>query len=302
VVFVAILLILAIFFSTPTPFQYLVFKTVLSLAAAGIAAMVPGFLQVSLATWLRAGGALAVFVIVYFYNPAHLVVSEPAQVSIGQADEVTIDQPDEVTVDKPDKVTVDQTDQVLIDQPAQVLVGHQKTDSKVQFVDHSVTYPESDALVPEIDLKLRNTGDQVAYIKKLGIDVLGEATFEDCRQPSYSLTLASAEYDIDILGSRSKEISHSIKPADVDRIKVRVFRPTGGPTLTVYKVALNVVYDEDNKVTASSVPIFLKMSGPSVPEAMFTPGVSEEEWNACVDRNRTEFRKIGYKIYEDDPS
>ncbi|HCG7109428.1 TPA: hypothetical protein NJ338_004995 [Vibrio parahaemolyticus] len=252
VVFVSILLTLAIFFSTPTSFQYLVFKTVLSLAAAGIAAMVPGFLQVTLATWLRAGGALAVFVVVYFYNPAQLFVSQ------------------------------------------------QKTDSKVQLVDYSVAYPESEVLMPEIDVKLRNTGDQVAFIKKIEFDVLGEATFENCNRPSYRLVEASAEYDVDILGSRGKEISHSIKPADVDRFKVRVFRANGGPTLTVYKVALNVVYDEDNKVATSSEPIFLKMVGPAVPVGSFIPGVSEQEWNACVDRNREAFGKIGYKVYKDD--
>lgn len=252
VVFVSILLILAISFSNPTPFQYLVFKTVLSLAAAGIAAMIPGFLQVNIATWLRAGGALAVFVVVYFYNPAQLLVIQP------------------------------------------------KLDSKVQLVDYSIEYPESDVLVPEIDVKLRNTGDQVAFIKRIVFDVLGEATFEDCNQPHYSLVEASAKYDVDILGSRSKEISHSIKPADVDRFKVRVFRPTGGPTLTVYKVALNVVYDEDSKVTTSSEPIFLKMVGPIVPLASTSGGVSEQEWNACVSRNRTAFGKIGYTVYEDD--
>ena len=72
VVFVVVLLVVALFVPNPTEFQYTVFRIVLALAAAGVAAMIPGFLQVTLSTWLRAGGALAIFVVVYFYAPAAL--------------------------------------------------------------------------------------------------------------------------------------------------------------------------------------------------------------------------------------
>ena len=74
VIFVAAILTLAVFIPTPSPFQYQVFRIVLALAAAGFVSMTPGFLQVTISTWMRAGGALAVFVIVYFYNPATLVL------------------------------------------------------------------------------------------------------------------------------------------------------------------------------------------------------------------------------------
>ena len=72
VVFVVVLLAVAFFVPNPTAFQYTVFRIVLALAAAGVAAMIPGFLAVNISTWLRAGGALAIFVIVYFYAPAAL--------------------------------------------------------------------------------------------------------------------------------------------------------------------------------------------------------------------------------------
>ena len=74
VAFVIVLLLLAVAISNPTPFQYTVFRVVLALAAAGVAAMIPGFLQVNISSWLRAGGALGVFAVVYFYNPAELIV------------------------------------------------------------------------------------------------------------------------------------------------------------------------------------------------------------------------------------
>ncbi len=63
------LMVLAIAFSEPTPFQYTIFRVVLALATAGIAAMIPGFLEVNIPGWLRTGGSLAVFLVVYFYNP-----------------------------------------------------------------------------------------------------------------------------------------------------------------------------------------------------------------------------------------
>lgn len=75
VVFVVVLLVLAIAVPNPNAFQYTVFRIVLALAAAGVAAMIPGFLQVTVSNWIRAGGALAIFVIVYFYAPAALVVN-----------------------------------------------------------------------------------------------------------------------------------------------------------------------------------------------------------------------------------
>lgn len=82
VAFVVALLVLAIKFPTPTPFQYSVFRIVLALAAAGVAAMIPGFIniEVSASTQLliRAGGAIAVFVVGFFFNPAQLAVQNTA--------------------------------------------------------------------------------------------------------------------------------------------------------------------------------------------------------------------------------
>lgn len=78
VTFVVMMVVLAIKFPHPTPFQYNIFRIVISLATAGAAAMIPGLINIELeqATGLliRGGGALAVFVIVFFFNPAQLAV------------------------------------------------------------------------------------------------------------------------------------------------------------------------------------------------------------------------------------
>lgn len=70
VVFLGALLVFAIAFPNPTDRQFEIVRIILALAAGGVAAVIPGFLDLRLGsgkTWtIRAGGALAVFVIVYF--------------------------------------------------------------------------------------------------------------------------------------------------------------------------------------------------------------------------------------------
>lgn len=77
VLFVIVLLVIAFVQPQPSSFQYSVFKTVLALAGAGTVAVFPGFIEVKLGNWLRAGGALAVFVVLYFWNPAALLAIYP---------------------------------------------------------------------------------------------------------------------------------------------------------------------------------------------------------------------------------
>lgn len=69
-IFIVVLLVIAWFKPEPSKFQYSVFRTILALAGAGIGAVIPGTIQVDVKTWVRAGGAIAVFVIVYFFVPA----------------------------------------------------------------------------------------------------------------------------------------------------------------------------------------------------------------------------------------
>jgi hypothetical protein len=70
VAFIALLLVIAIFIPNPSSFQYTIFRIVLSLAAAGFVSMTPGFITAQVGNWVRGGGALAVFVVVYFFSPA----------------------------------------------------------------------------------------------------------------------------------------------------------------------------------------------------------------------------------------
>ena len=93
--FLCVVLTLAIAIPHPTPFQYTVFRIVLSLAAAGAAAMIPGFLTVEVSKVIRATGAMAVFLVVYFFSPAELVVGELSSSDVSVVDiNTTTDQSD----------------------------------------------------------------------------------------------------------------------------------------------------------------------------------------------------------------
>lgn len=56
VVFVVVLLVIAFLIPSPSDFQYTVFRIVLALAAGGVVAAFPGFVEISFGKWLRAGG------------------------------------------------------------------------------------------------------------------------------------------------------------------------------------------------------------------------------------------------------
>lgn len=71
-VFCTALLVLAVINPNPETFPRFVFRVVLSLAAAGIGAVIPGLLEVRL-PYVRAGGAIGLAVIVYFFNPPALI-------------------------------------------------------------------------------------------------------------------------------------------------------------------------------------------------------------------------------------
>jgi len=70
VVFVGAILAIAIFIPNPTPTQYETFRIILALSAAAVATLLTGFIEVDIPGYVKAGGALAVFAVVYFFVPA----------------------------------------------------------------------------------------------------------------------------------------------------------------------------------------------------------------------------------------
>lgn len=77
VAFLLIVVVSAFERPMPSDFTYTVLRIVLALAAGGVGAVLPGFIEVHFRNVLRAGGAVALFVVVYFFAPAPLSVATP---------------------------------------------------------------------------------------------------------------------------------------------------------------------------------------------------------------------------------
>jgi hypothetical protein len=73
VFFAVILLAIAVFGRDMAPLGTLICRVILALVAAGIGAVIPGMIDVNVQPVIRAGGAIALFVIVFWFNPPTLV-------------------------------------------------------------------------------------------------------------------------------------------------------------------------------------------------------------------------------------
>ena len=65
--------------------RFEILRIVLALAGGGIGGVIPGFLDLNMKAgqkWtLRAGGGLAVFIVLYFWSPAHWVAPQSGSVN-----------------------------------------------------------------------------------------------------------------------------------------------------------------------------------------------------------------------------
>ena len=75
ILFIGIVIIIAFMVPNPTHFQYVVFRTVLSIFTGAVASLLPGVIGLSGIRYIDASGALAVFVVVYLWDPAKFAVS-----------------------------------------------------------------------------------------------------------------------------------------------------------------------------------------------------------------------------------
>jgi hypothetical protein len=73
-VFLTTILAIAIAVPHPSHFQYQVFRITLALAAGGVGAVIPGILNIKIHNFFSASGALAIFIVFYFYSPAQIAV------------------------------------------------------------------------------------------------------------------------------------------------------------------------------------------------------------------------------------
>lgn len=69
---------IALIVPEPTDFQYTIFRIILALSGAAFAALIPGVLEIEHKGLLRAGGALAVLILVFFFSVSSPTSSKSA--------------------------------------------------------------------------------------------------------------------------------------------------------------------------------------------------------------------------------
>lgn len=75
-VLIGVLLLIACLLPNPTAFQFFIFRIVIALSASAFGCVLPGFLHIeskAKAFALRAGGTLALFVLIYMVNPPQYI-------------------------------------------------------------------------------------------------------------------------------------------------------------------------------------------------------------------------------------
>ena len=84
-VFVSVILALAFTGNSLDDRRFEILRIVLALAGGGIGGVIPGFLALNMKAGaklaLRAGGGLAVFIVLYFWSPAHWVAAPSGSVN-----------------------------------------------------------------------------------------------------------------------------------------------------------------------------------------------------------------------------
>ncbi len=123
----------------------------------------------------------------------------------------------------------------------------EKQPSNIKIVDISVSDDEEFI----VDIKLRNIGGQVAFIKEISFNILDYYNMVDPQRPQYQLVTSSNTYDV-ILGKGERQVykvSQSIGADGIDRFQVKLASSIVEPRMAaIYYLSLSIIYDEDNKV------------------------------------------------------
>jgi len=152
-----------------------------------------------------------------------------------------------------------------------------RTAAKVQVVDVSIV-EDDDYPNPILDIKLRNSGDEVAFVKSIEFQTVQHWDIFTDNHPS--LKSVSAAYEVSIsetAPSRAHyKISHEIKPQETDRIQIRLSTEYfGDPVgLSIFLLDAEITYNEDN--LKGKLPSLLLNIQPSVVvQGSYFPGYSK---------------------------
>lgn len=154
----------------------------------------------------------------------------------------------------------------------------------VHVVDVSIVESD-DHHHPSLDIKLRNAGDEVAFVKCISFKTLSHWDIHTDSHPS--LKGISATYGVmvsEVSCSISQyKLSHEIRPQETDRIQVRLgTNYSGDPNgLSIFLLEADIAYNEGTSKT--SLPgLLLNILPPELVQASYFPGYAK----GTVTRNK----------------
>jgi hypothetical protein len=136
-------------------------------------------------------------------------------------------------------------------------------ESDLELVDASF---EESAEATTLDIKVRNTGEKVAYVKVVNFNV--ERTWELWSTIFPARVPVSGNYDVTLTPAgtpytRTVKLSQSIDPNEVDRFTFTLTlndraRAYSEKTNYVFLTTVDLVYDEDDKIISSENLLFVR--------------------------------------------
>lgn len=159
-----------------------------------------------------------------------------------------------------------------------------KLPADLKIVDISINDKER---VPKLDIKVRNNSDEVVFVKRAEIEVLGQWDIPAPGNPS--AVPVSAKYDIELSAQPGfialYNISQEVKPNSADRFEFSVssnHAPYPYLGIFAYLIKVKIVYNEDNRVVEAP-PILLHIQTKVDIMGYFRPPPSR----ALIQRNKT---------------
>ena len=157
-----------------------------------------------------------------------------------------------------------------------------KVGSNVKLVD--VIFDENEEQFPTIDIKVRNTGDEPSFIKKVVFSVSEVFVPKEYRNISFKKQNVTWKYDVVFdgnPGSFEKNVSQVVPPHGTDRFTFKLAQDISPPEMSILaRFRLKIVYDESDKEVVSenlivSIPRAIKVS------SSFCPSINEDIrlWN-----------------------
>ncbi|MDF2545787.1 MAG: hypothetical protein K0R93_685 [Anaerosolibacter sp.] len=123
-----------------------------------------------------------------------------------------------------------------------------KKEADVRIID-IVIDSDSDERYPVLDVKLRNAGDEVAFLKKVSFNISDYFEMINPQITHFERIEATHTYDILLSGLDNKvySLSQSILPNGVDRFRIRLANTFGDPIMpAIYKFSISILYNENN--------------------------------------------------------